>query len=224
MNEQPNQPTETRRWMMFDVTPQEMLGLFRMLAIDGVDAVAPQMPPDLEIVDGFYDDERGVFTSVLQSDFFDPVPIEFGPDNSISGAWPRLLFKLDETESADLNPDTNWTPVASDDLPLHAIVPATPPVDDLEAVRQARWQMLWVAPDEFLRALQRIATKQNVRFAQLPDDVQIVSATHEPERGFGLLLQSDEFSHPRVELFTDDDGESAARLEIEEAYLGRSEG
>lgn len=159
--------THEKRWMFFRVGPGDLLLLLQLMARADVDLTAEPLPPDVRVVDAFYDREREQCVVVLESAFFESVKARF-THNQWSGAWNELIFALDE----------------------NAPLPTRP----LPTVGEVRWEAYLIPPERLLQILQVLSNHEPYRVPSLPPDTRLIDAYHDPDKGaFTLWLESDFF-------------------------------
>jgi len=159
--------THEKRWMFFRVGPGDLLLLLQLMARADVDLTAEPLPPDVRVVDAFYDREREQCVVVLESAFFEAVKAHF-TRNQWSGAWNELIFALDE----------------------NAPLPTRP----FPTAGEARWEAYLIPPERLLQILQVLSNREPYRLPSLPPDTRLIDAYHDPDKeAFILWLESDFF-------------------------------
>jgi hypothetical protein len=78
------------RWEAYFIPPERIIQLLQALA-SGESYNLPPLPPDTQVMDAFYDSERGAFVLFLESSFFDLIELESEGNNVHAGMPERHL-------------------------------------------------------------------------------------------------------------------------------------
>lgn len=156
--------THEKRWMLFRVGPGDLLLLLQLMARPEIDLNAEELPPDIQVVDAFYDREREQCVVVLESAFFEATQARLY-QNQWSGAWNEMIFALDD----------------------HAPLPTRP----FPQAGETRWEAYLIPPERLLQLLQVLSNREPYRLPSLPPDIRLIDAYHDPDKGaFVLWLES----------------------------------
>lgn len=162
-----------KRWMLLRTRPGDLLTLLQLMGREDIGLKTEQLPPDVRIVDAFYDREQEQCVLVLESAFFTPVQARLFRGRW-SGGWEELLFTLD------------------DDVPE--------PVRPTYLPDKIRWEAYFIPPERLLQLLQAIASGISYTVPSLPPDTQVMNAFYDSERSaFVFFLESSFFDAIPVE-------------------------
>jgi hypothetical protein len=192
-----NAPVQQKRWLMFEIQPRDLFRLLQLIAEKEPKLHATHFPPDTHTFDAFYDQARDYFVTVLESQFFEAVPVTH-QDGRWAGPFNELLFELDEVSSEEeVRREEMWSerPVTPRDIEPHP-GPPWPPEGLMtpEQLAEARWEVFWVTPDQLLQVLRLIADQATTNAPTFPPDTRVVAGTWDvPRRAFGLILHSQFF-------------------------------
>jgi hypothetical protein len=162
------------RWQALMVRPESVIALIR--SSDGVfHSEIPTFPPDVHLLEAGWDERRGCFVLVLESEFFEECTAMSNALGRIDGTWPEYILDIAEQPVGE----------AADSVPLE-------PLPDIGDPQQpVPWEAYVFAAEDLVRLVMRPRGYKVETDIMLPPDARIVWGFHEHERNvFGLVLSS----------------------------------
>lgn len=192
-----------RRWLMFLLRPTDLLELLRIVSDPTARFAAGAMPPDVKVVDTFFDEERNLLGAMLESEYFEPVEVKFEPTEAgqrALAAWPRALFSLGETDEAERLEEDLWGEVVpGEEFASRAETPTLS--DAMRAAVERGYQIraFSFSAAELLQILQSRTSRDLPLPTVYPDDVRILGsiATKQID-GWTIFLEHEDFPPARV--------------------------
>jgi len=135
----------------------------------------PTFPPDVHLVEAGWDDRRGCFVLVLESEFFEECTAMSNALGRIDGTWPEYILDIAEQPLGDV----------ADTVPLE-------PLPDIGDPQQpVPWEAYVFETQDLVRLVMRPRGYKVETNIVLPPDARIVWCFHADERNvFGLVLSS----------------------------------
>jgi hypothetical protein len=165
-----------KRWTLFRVRPGDLLTLLQLMARHDTALKAEALPPDVRVIDAFYDREQEQCALMLESAFYSPVQARLFKGRW-SGGWDELVFSLGGEEEE-----------------------AEPPVRPRHLVGEVRWEAYLIPPERIAQLLQTLASGERYNLPPLPPDTRLMDAFFDAERNaFILFLESSFFELSDVE-------------------------
>lgn len=162
-----------KRWTLLRTRPGDLLSLLQLMARHDVGLKAEHLPPDVRVVDAFYDQQAEQCVLVLESAFYAPVQTRLFRGRW-SGGWEEILFALEDEAPEPLRP---------------TILPD-----------RIRWEAYLIPPERIIQLLQALASGETYNLPPLPPDTQVMDAFYDSERSaFVLFLESSFFDPIEVE-------------------------
>lgn len=197
--------SDSKKWLMFLLKPDQLLALLRILSHPTNLFAAGTLPPDVTPVDTFYDNQKNFLGVMLESDFFEPVPIEMRGDQ-MSANWPRAIFTLEPEKDNSRSP----TEIDRDELWGESIEgeealrddPMTPFHELIEGVasRGFRVRALNFSAQDLLTILRSESPTQLPIFPVYDENVRIINALPNPQiGGWTLFLEHPDFEMAKLE-------------------------
>jgi hypothetical protein len=152
------------RWQALMVRPESVMALIR--SSDGVfHSEIPTFPPDVHLVEAGWDDRRGCFVLVLESEFFEECTAMSNAIGRIDGTWPEYILDIAEQPLGDV----------ADTVPLE-------PLPDIGDPQQpVPWEAYVFETQDLVRLVMRPrGYKVETNIVLPPDDRNV----------FGLVLTS----------------------------------
>lgn len=162
------------RWQALMVRPESVMALIR--SSDGVfHSEIPTFPPDVNLVEAGWDDRRGCFVLVLESEFFEECTAMSNALGRIDGTWPEFILDIAEQPVGDV----------ADTVPLE-------PLPDIGDPQQpVPWEAYVFETQDLVRLVMRPRGYRVETNITLPPDARIVWCFHADDRNvFGLVLSS----------------------------------
>ena len=174
MDEDEQPDLHSVRWQALMVRPESVVALIR--SSDGVfHSEIPTFPPDVSLVEAGWDERRGCFMLVLESEFFEECTAMSNVQGRIDGTWPEYILDIAE-QPVDGDVDT---------------VPLEPLPDIGDPQQPVPWEAYVFATEDLVRLVLRPRGSRVETDIVLPPDARIVWGFHEHARNvFGLVLSS----------------------------------
>jgi hypothetical protein len=98
----------TKRWLMFLISPADLLALLHVVSNPRNKFAAGSLPPDVRIEDTFYDEGQNYLGMMLESDYFEPVEVESN-GHMMTASWPRAVFTMQTTDEVHGPGEELWS-------------------------------------------------------------------------------------------------------------------
>lgn len=202
-----NQFEEEKRYLLFLMRPVDALNLLRKANTPGLELHSMGLPPDVGLVEIFFDEKQNYLGLVLESEEFEPVKISI-VDGVRQAPWNRAVFQLEEQDEDEplLDEETSWREVSSDETLQRE--PQKPVYEEVFAAYERGFH---------LRAL--VLSAQSVFCLLGNDDSQLPSVTFPHETHIlSVFVQADSWilllEHPSFEECAVGESEGEVYVEI----------
>jgi len=104
-----------KRWLMFLFRPADALELLHIISNPTSKFAAASLPPDVTPVATFWDEERGFMGLMLESEYFEEIPV-FERDGQMMGDYPRAILSFAQEAKGPKAGEDLWGDPNEDDV------------------------------------------------------------------------------------------------------------
>jgi hypothetical protein len=179
---------------MFLLKPIDLLRLLTLISNPINKFAAGALPPDVKIADVFYDEGQNYLGMMLESEWFEPVPVQMN-GQLMQASWPRAIFTLDDVPADDISDEDLWSPPLENDPTLEG-EPVPHLISQLEdaATRDFHLRALTFSAADLLLILRTQSPRDLPTFPVFKDDTRILGAIAQEQIGsWTIFLEHPDF-------------------------------
>jgi len=192
-------PDFHKNWLMFLLQPADLLRLLSLISNPVNKFAAGALPPDVHIADVFYDESQNYLGMMLESEWFEAVPVRMNGD-LMAAAWPRAIFALDDAPASGVSDDALWSEPTENQPDTEGKV-ATNFIEQLQeaAQRDFRIRALTFSAQDLLLILRTKSPRDLPTFPVFKDNTRILGAISQDKIGsWTIFLEHPDFEPCKV--------------------------